>query len=362
MGNRKSSKTNASIAAAGQALRVFGSQMESHTQAIGAATGIHPTDLNILDLLDQHGDLTAGRLAELGGVTTGAITGVLDRLEKLGYVERRKDPSDRRKVVVRVIDDRRETLAAMYEPMKARLEELLSTYSTVELAAITDYAERATSIMADEVAQLRIPPDMKDQQVSSGLTSIPTHAALSVERGLSKAKVTVGNTGSELVSGRFSRVTPLIRQVGDVVSLSYRRSVFGSMMMGAVIALHEHPTWSVEVDGGVSFAVLDLSAAKLRALRVRGGMKKVQLLLPDPVGVTTIDLLGGVAESEVLLPAGASASIYVAGGASRFKVEERDLASGRSVRAVVGLGPDDPNHFNITITGGASRVSVSANS
>jgi DNA-binding MarR family transcriptional regulator len=362
MANRKSSKSSASIAAAGQALRVFGSQMESHTQAIGAVAGIHPTDLNVLDLLDQHGDVTAGRLAELSGVTTGAMTGVLDRLETLGYVERRKDPLDRRKVVVRVTDDRRDTLAAMYEPMKTRLEELLSTYSTAELAAITDYAERAATIMAEEVAQLRLPPDAKDAQVSSGVTSIPSHAALSVERGLSKAKVTVGGNGSELVSGRFSRVTPLIRQIGEVVSLSYRRSVFGSMMMGAVITLHDHPTWSVDIDGGVSFAVLDLSGGKLRALRVRGGVKKVQLLLPDPVGKTRIDLLGGVAESEIVLPPGASASISVVGGASRFKVDERDLASARSVRAAIGRGLDDPDHFDIRIAGGASRVSVSADS
>ena len=359
MGNRKSSKASMPIVAAGQALRVFGSQMESHTQAIGAVTGIHPTDLNILDLLDQHGDVTAGRLSELSGITSGAITGVVDRLEKLGYVERRKDPLDRRKVVVRTIDDRREAVAALYEPMKSRLEELLSTYSAAELAAITDYAERAANIMADEVARLRSPLDAKDEEVSSGVSSIPRTATLSVERGLSKAKVAFGDTGEELVTGRFSHVAPLIRQVGDVVSLSYRRTVFGSMMMGATIALHGEPSWMIDVDGGVSFAVLDLTAGTVRALTVRGGVKKVHLRLPSPVGVTRVDLVGGVVESEILIPAGASASIHVVGGAARFKVEDHDMASTRSVRATIGRGNDAPDHFEISITGGASRVAVS---
>jgi DNA-binding MarR family transcriptional regulator len=62
--------------------------------------GVNPTDLGALCLLLLHGPAPAGRLAELTGLTTGAITGVVDRLEKGGFVRRQADPADRRKVIV----------------------------------------------------------------------------------------------------------------------------------------------------------------------------------------------------------------------------------------------------------------------
>src|SRR5687767_15738873 len=67
---------------------------------IAARAGITPTDLESLDLLRRLGPMTAGRLAELTGLTTGAITGMIDRLERRGYARREADPSDRRRVIV----------------------------------------------------------------------------------------------------------------------------------------------------------------------------------------------------------------------------------------------------------------------
>src|SRR5262249_2114649 len=60
------------------------------------------TDLQVIDILDITGPTTAGRLAELTGLTTGAITGMLDRLEKDGFVRRERDPEDGRRVIVRL--------------------------------------------------------------------------------------------------------------------------------------------------------------------------------------------------------------------------------------------------------------------
>ena len=62
--------------------------------------GVNPTDFGSLCLLLLHGPAPAGRLAELTGLTTGAVTGVIDRLEKGGFVRRELDPADRRKVIV----------------------------------------------------------------------------------------------------------------------------------------------------------------------------------------------------------------------------------------------------------------------
>src|SRR3954469_25863915 len=72
-------------------------------QAIADRLGLHPTDHKCADLIMRHGAMTSGRLAELTGLTTGAITGVVDRLESRGLARRATDPRDRRRVIVELV-------------------------------------------------------------------------------------------------------------------------------------------------------------------------------------------------------------------------------------------------------------------
>ena len=74
-------------------------------QALATKLGLNPTDLKCAGLLIETGPITAGELGELVALTTGAITGVIDRLEKFGLVERVKDPTDRRRVVVQLTNN-----------------------------------------------------------------------------------------------------------------------------------------------------------------------------------------------------------------------------------------------------------------
>ena len=74
-------------------------------QAVADRLGLNPTDHKCIDLLASAGWTTAGELAEATGLTTGAITGVIDRLEAAGFVRREDDPNDRRRVIVRVISE-----------------------------------------------------------------------------------------------------------------------------------------------------------------------------------------------------------------------------------------------------------------
>src|SRR5215813_7862986 len=69
-------------------------------QAVADRLGMNVTDHKCADILERHGPLTAGELAERTGLTTGAITGVIDRLEKTGFVRRAEDPGDRRRVII----------------------------------------------------------------------------------------------------------------------------------------------------------------------------------------------------------------------------------------------------------------------
>jgi len=117
---------------------------------------MNPTDLESLDILARQGPMTAGRLAELTGLTTGAITGLVDRLESRGYARREPHPRDRRSVVVRpLIDNAERDLAPSYAAMSKAMDELVSRYSDDELAVIADFMSRAAAVTAEQIAKVR---------------------------------------------------------------------------------------------------------------------------------------------------------------------------------------------------------------
>src|SRR5260221_8780411 len=99
-----------------------------HGQAIARRVGINSSDLECLDLILINGPSTAGEIARRTGLTSGAVTGLIDRLERLGLVERMADPKDRRKVLVRVREDRIGPIAALYAPLEKAMQALLAGY------------------------------------------------------------------------------------------------------------------------------------------------------------------------------------------------------------------------------------------
>jgi DNA-binding MarR family transcriptional regulator len=109
--------------------------------------GLHQTDLGSLCLLLLHGPAPAGALAELTGLTTGAVTGVIDRLEKGGFVRREVDPHDRRKVIVVPDAGRvdRELFPHFPSLQRARPQEFYDDFSLVELGRITEFLARLTA-------------------------------------------------------------------------------------------------------------------------------------------------------------------------------------------------------------------------
>src|SRR5436309_12984008 len=88
------------------------------SQAVADSAGVSSSDLECLDFLNLEGRVTAGRLAEVTGLTTGAITGVVDRLEKGGLVRRERDADDRRKVVIRTVPENVAKIGRFYWHMQ----------------------------------------------------------------------------------------------------------------------------------------------------------------------------------------------------------------------------------------------------
>ena len=144
------------VAALDRALRETSAQSVLFSQAVADRVGMNPTDLESLDILARQGPMTAGRLAELTGLTTGAITGLVDRLENRGYARRERHPTDRRSVIVRpLIENAERDLAASYAAMSTAMDELMSRYSDEELAVIADFMTRAAAVTAEQIAKVR---------------------------------------------------------------------------------------------------------------------------------------------------------------------------------------------------------------
>ncbi len=124
-------------------------------QAVADRLGLNPTDHKCIDLLASAGSTTAGELAEATGLTTGAITGVIDRLEAAGFVRREDDPDDRRRVIVRVIPKRYREIARLFEPFGAAVAEMGASYSERELTTILDFITRSCLLLREATLELR---------------------------------------------------------------------------------------------------------------------------------------------------------------------------------------------------------------
>jgi DNA-binding MarR family transcriptional regulator len=112
--------------------------------------GINATDLSWLALIEPEGEMTAGELAELSGLTTGAVTGLVDRLEKAGFVERRRAPDDRRKVFVSPKADAKDRVEPHFARATEQVRELWRGYSDAELLLLKDFFMRTQKILQAE--------------------------------------------------------------------------------------------------------------------------------------------------------------------------------------------------------------------
>lgn len=113
------------------------------------------TDLHALGALLETGPIGASRLAELMGVTTSAITRLVDRLERAGYVRREPDPTDRRRTLLHLVSERLADIAGFYEPMATRWQRHIDRYSEAELQFLLEFLRQGREDSKAETARLR---------------------------------------------------------------------------------------------------------------------------------------------------------------------------------------------------------------
>ena len=149
------------VAALGAALREVSGLGVLYSHAVAARVGLAPTDLECLGYLAD-GPVSAGALAEATRLTTGAITGVIDRLERAGFATRQADPADRRRVLVQATPAAMARVAPLYAPLEQAALGALQDYTDAELSLLLDFLQRSGEAALTALAELLSEPSLPE--------------------------------------------------------------------------------------------------------------------------------------------------------------------------------------------------------
>ncbi|MFF3573445.1 MarR family transcriptional regulator [Nocardia jiangxiensis] len=127
------------------ALRDLNIQLSLLNRRFGNRVELRDIDWTCLDLINRHGPLSPTALGRLAGVHPATLTGILDRLQKAGWIARERDPesTDRRAVTLRPVRDRNPVLFQLFSGMTQRMDEVCAEYTDAELEVIADFLRRA---------------------------------------------------------------------------------------------------------------------------------------------------------------------------------------------------------------------------
>jgi DNA-binding MarR family transcriptional regulator len=122
-------------------------------EAVGRRLGVSAGDQRALTLL-RGGPLTAGAIAKEIGLTPGAVTGMVDRLERAGLVRREVDPDDRRRVFVTATDSGKDAHHGLFAELGAAMAAVMTRYSPEEQRVISDFVDRTVDVLKEQTARL----------------------------------------------------------------------------------------------------------------------------------------------------------------------------------------------------------------
>jgi DNA-binding MarR family transcriptional regulator len=144
------------------AIRANSDQVDRLDQQAASSFRLNRTDTRALEIVSRTGPLTARKLAEELGITTGGVTTVIDRLERAGYARRQHDVDDRRRVLVEATELTRTREQEVFGDLVARSIELVNTYSDADLTVIKDFLERSRAMLATHADRLAAATERAD--------------------------------------------------------------------------------------------------------------------------------------------------------------------------------------------------------
>jgi DNA-binding MarR family transcriptional regulator len=344
------------------ALRRIDFHGEVFGQTVAVRLGLSGSDIKALELLVDRDPVTAGRLAELLNLSTGAVTRVVDRLEQAGYVRRTTDAADRRRVVVEVVPERMSAIRAALGPLGEAHAGIVAAYSDEELELINGFLSKmaeAERARADSVGET--PGGLADEGTHRAPLGGIEQARLLVRSGASDLLIDGAAGKADLFRARFDGKQPMVRVRDGTVVVAYRggmREIIDWRKRGAHISLNTTIPWTVEIHGGMSKARADLGAVDLRSFQLTGGADKIRLDLGLPNGVVPVRLTGGANALRVERPGDAAVRLRLKGGASHVELDDQRIGSGADVTLESPGASRSDARFEIEVSGGTNRVTV----
>jgi DNA-binding MarR family transcriptional regulator len=344
-------------------MRTFALESSFYLSAVADRLGMSATDFTCLTLLLTRGPLSAGALAEQTGLTSGAITGLVDRLEQAGWVKRGPDPADRRRVIVQPLRERLASMRPLLDPMLADTARVEERFDDAQMVAILTFIEESTAVLARQVQLLRDPSPAAPAVDAPG-TATPgaarvlregrTEAQLVLRGIASDVTVSMADLGDVLCVADFGRRGANLAAKGGRVEIGRGGWTRGITEAGRV-TLHRDVRWDVAIRGGASRLAVDLRGGRVSSVVISGGANVVELDLPEPDGLVPVRLQGGVSHVRVTRPAGVPITPHLRGGSTNMEI---DGVAVRGYGRVIGTLPNHEHGYDIEVKGGASSVEV----
>ncbi len=331
-------------------------------QSVAIRLGLSDSDVEALETLIDTGAATAGRLAELMGLTTGAVTRLIDRLEQAGYVRRIADPADRRRVIVEVVPEKAAAIESMFASLGSATAEEVRRYTDAQLELINDFLTRMAEVTREQAERLREYEPSAAGEPARGEHAAPlgdlAEARLLFRSGASVVTVR-GEPGlGQLYRARFEGAVPRVTVREGTVSVQYRGFGWRGRPK-AEIALNPAVGWRIEIQGGASGLIGHLEGVRLLGVEVVGGASDLELVVGRPSGHVPIRIVGGASKIRLSRPAGVAARAIISGGVGRIEVDGQRLAAqGGSTTLESPGAAESPDRFDIQIVGGAGRLTV----
>jgi DNA-binding MarR family transcriptional regulator len=366
-----------SESASGALRRLIAEAIAAH-EVVAASLALNPTDLRCLELAGSEAEMTPTRLAELSNLTSGAVTGVLDRLERGGFVRRESDPSDRRRLLVRIDPEKRAELEAQYAPIIERAVAAAakagSSEADVYLPALADALAReadrlrvetyggiiddAYRVPIGDVARARLVLHTGAPRLNLGRAAFGQQVRMVAETAATRLVLRPAKPDGELIRAAFVGPPPDVRTSDGAVTMRYRRRVVDTRSREIDAALHPDAAWAIEIENGITDLVADLRRLSLVGITARGGVNHFRLRLPRPSGTVRIGIEGGVSEGRLTRPTGVPV-LLVTDGVSRLVFDDREReSSGVALRLRSRAYDRAPDRYEVEIGGGISELTI----
>jgi DNA-binding MarR family transcriptional regulator len=347
-------------------------------EVVAASLGLNATDLRCLELASSEPEMTPSRLAELSDLTSGAVTGVLDRLERAGFLEREADASDRRRLLVRVDPGRWAELEARYAPIVGRAVATAAKASPgvadAYLPALADALAREADRLRVEtyggmiddayrapigdVARARLVLHTSAPRLNLGRAAFGQQVRMVAETAATRLKLRSAEPGGELIRAAFVGPPPDVRTSDGTVTMRYRRRMVVTRSREVDAALHPAAAWAIEIENGITDLEADLGQLNLLGIDAHGGVNTFRLSLPRPSGTVRIAIEGGVTEGRLTRPAGVPV-LLVTDGVSNLEFDDQEReSSGTALRLRSRAYDRAPDRYEVEIDGGISDLVI----